>query len=151
MKEKEFHNALGYNIHVLSHFLQNIYNEKLGEHGLTHSQSRVIYFLATCGSQSQTELQQRLYIRPSSMNGIIDSLLKHGRITKESSVRDKRTKMIALTPSGQNLHASIIQIVRDIENQLTTGMSDDEKSTAVSLLKKMQDNIRPEELRRDRE
>ena len=151
MKEKEFHNALGYNIHVVSHFLQNIYNEKLGEHGLTHAQSRVIYFLAKYGSQSQTELQQRLYIRPSSMNGIIDSLLKHGRITKESSAQDKRTKMIALTPSGQNLHASIIQVVRDIEAQLTAGMTNDEKSMAVSLLKRMQDNMRPAESRRDLE
>ncbi|TGB01850.1 MarR family winged helix-turn-helix transcriptional regulator [Halobacillus salinus] len=151
MKNSEFRNLPGYNIHVVSHFLQNIYNEKLGEHDLTHAQSKVIFFLAKYGKQSQTELQNRLFIRPSSMNGIIDSLLKHGRISKEPSEHDKRTKMVALTQAGHDLKEIITDIIQTIEEQLTAGIPEEEIIAMVSTLQRMQDNMRPDCHRRDSE
>ncbi|MCA0972812.1 MarR family transcriptional regulator [Halobacillus litoralis] len=151
MKNHEFRNLPGYNIHVVSHFLQNIYNERLGEHGLTHAQSKVIFFLAKYGEQSQTELQNRLFIRPSSMNGIIESLLKHDRITKKASEKDKRTKLIALTDAGLDLKESITEIIETIEEQLTDGITEEEQKTVVSIMKRMQENMRPDCSRRDQE
>lgn len=151
MKNSEFRNLPGYNIHVVSHFLQNIYNEKLGEHGLTHAQSKVIFFLAKYGEQSQTELQNRLFIRPSSMNGIIESLLKHHRISKSPSAQDKRTKMIALTQDGHDLKESITEVIQTIEKQLTEGIAEEEVEHVVEVLQRMQENMRPDCNRRNSE
>lgn len=143
MTEHSFNEHLGYNIHIVSHFLQNSYNEKLGEYGLTHSQAKVIYYLATSGEQSQTDLQNKLHIKASSMNGIIDSLLKHGRIHKQSCLHDKRSKMITLTDEGKNLHNQVITIIESIESDLSVGLSEQEKNKVVSCLKKMQGNMKP--------
>ncbi|WP_226585418.1 MarR family winged helix-turn-helix transcriptional regulator [Halobacillus litoralis] len=140
---------LGYNIHMVSHLLQNIYNARLGEYNLTHSQARVIYFLATAGEQSQTELQKRLHIKASTMNGLIESLLKHNRISKRSSMEDKRTNLIKLTDQGVELHDTIVQIVRVIEDEATVGLSKEEQHVMVSWLRKMQSNLKPKTTRRE--
>ncbi|MGP4062722.1 MarR family winged helix-turn-helix transcriptional regulator [Halobacillus sp. H74] len=142
MKEQIDH-TLGYNIHMVSHFLQNVYNKRLGEYGLTHSQAKVIYFLASRGDQSQTELQNHLHIKASSMNGLIESLAKHDRITKRSSSKDKRTKIITLTDNGLELHDTILSIIQDIEKEATAGLSPEEQQVMVSWLKKMQQNLKP--------
>ncbi|MCA1012918.1 MarR family winged helix-turn-helix transcriptional regulator [Halobacillus halophilus] len=141
--KQDFSDSLGYNIHMVSHFMQNVYNEKLGEYDLTHSQARVIYFLATCGQQSQTALQKKLYIKASSMNGVIESLLKHGRIEKQTSPNDKRSNLITLTNQGRELHSTIQEIIRKIELQATEGLSEEEQTIMVTWLKKVQKNMKP--------
>lgn len=143
MKDQKLNDSLGYNIHVVSHFIQNVYNQKLGEYDLTHSQAKVIYFLATCGQQTQTDLQNKLYIKPSSINGVIDSLLKHERIRKQPSPEDKRTKLITLTEDGEKLYDIILRIIRGIENDISQGLSEEEQNMMVSCLQRMQDNLRP--------
>ncbi|MBH0231581.1 MarR family winged helix-turn-helix transcriptional regulator [Halobacillus yeomjeoni] len=143
MEEQNFKSHLGYNIHMVSHFLQNAYNEKLGEYGLTHSQAKVIYYLANHGQQTQTDLQKKLHIKASSMNGVIDSLLKHERIKKRSSSKDKRSKEITLTPSGEDLYDRIVQIIQSMEEQLSYGLTEQEKEVMVATLKKMKDRMQP--------
>ncbi|MFG6150433.1 MarR family winged helix-turn-helix transcriptional regulator [Halobacillus sp. B23F22_1] len=132
---------LGYNINVISHFLKNMYNEKLSEYGLTNAQAKVIYFLAKHGEQSQSDLQNRLYIKASSMNGIIESLLKNECITKDSSRKDKRTKVIQLTEKGEELDQTIWTIIQEIEAEITKDFSEEEQRVIVSWLKKIQRNL----------
>ncbi|MCP3029258.1 MarR family winged helix-turn-helix transcriptional regulator [Halobacillus sp. A5] len=132
---------LGYNINVISHFLKNIYNDKLSEYGLTNAQAKVIYFLAKHGEQSQSDLQNRLYIKASSMNGIIETLLKNKCITKGSSVKDKRTKMIRLTQKGEKLDQTIWSIIQEIETEITKGFSSEEQQVIVSWLHRMKNNL----------
>ncbi|GGF33327.1 MarR family transcriptional regulator [Halobacillus andaensis] len=132
---------LGYNINVISHFLKNMYNEKLSEYGLTNAQAKVIYFLAKHGEQSQSDLQNRLYIKASSMNGIIESLLKNECITKDSSRKDKRTKVIQLTEKGEELDQTIWTIIQEIEAEITKDFSEEEQRVIVSWLNKIQRNL----------
>lgn len=141
--KQQIDQSLGYNIHMVSHFLKNIYNEKLGEYGLTHSQAKVIYFLATSGEQSQTDLQNRLHIKASSMNGLIETLLKHDRIAKRPCQEDKRTKLVTLTDKGLELHDTILRIIEEIETEAAIGLSIEEQQVMISWLKKMQHNLKP--------
>ncbi|UOR10338.1 MarR family winged helix-turn-helix transcriptional regulator [Halobacillus amylolyticus] len=140
--EREIQPLLGYNINVISHFIQNIYNEKLSEYGLTHSQSKVIYFLAKYGEQSQSELQKRLYIKASSMNGIVESLLKNKCITKQTCTKDKRTKIIKLTEKGIHLDETIWTLIQEMENEIAKGFSSEERQVIVSWLQKIQENLK---------
>ncbi|MFC7063666.1 MarR family winged helix-turn-helix transcriptional regulator [Halobacillus seohaensis] len=141
--EHEIEPLLGYNINVISHFIQNTYNEKLSEYALTNSQAKVIYFLAKHGEQSQADLQKRLYIKASSMNGIIESLMKNACITKDSSPYDKRTKVIRLTDKGKQLDETIWTIIQELESIIGDGFSKEERQVIVSWLQKIQKNLIP--------
>ncbi|MCP3029755.1 MarR family transcriptional regulator [Halobacillus sp. A1] len=142
--QREIEPLLGYNFNVISHFIQNKYNRKLSEYGLTSSQAKVIYFLSAHGSQNQTDLQNRLYIKASSMNGIIESLIKNECITKESSKEDKRTKVIHLTDKGEKLEQTIWSVVLELEEEIGEGITKEEQHVMISLMKKIQQNMRPD-------
>ncbi|WP_079525602.1 MarR family winged helix-turn-helix transcriptional regulator [Halobacillus hunanensis] len=139
---RDIHPLLGYNINVISHFIQNLFNEKLSEYGLTHSQAKVIYFLANHGEQSQSDLQKRLYIKASSMNGIIESLLKNECITKHNCPNDKRSKLIKLTDKGVQLDETIWTIAQNLEKEIGVGLSDEEQQMMLSWLEVIQKNLK---------
>jgi len=50
-----------------------------------------------------TDLGERLLIRPPSVTGVIDRLVRAGLIVRSSSADDKRVKLIGLTTSGHEL------------------------------------------------
>ncbi|UOQ91782.1 MarR family transcriptional regulator [Halobacillus shinanisalinarum] len=140
--EREIQPLLGYNINVISHFIQNIYNEKLSEYGVTHSQAKVIYFLAKYGEQSQSELQKRLYIKASSMNGVVESLQKNECITKQACTEDKRAKVIKLTSKGVQLDKTVWNLVQEMEAEIGKGFTSEERQVIVSWLQKIQENLK---------
>ncbi|MFD1019302.1 MarR family winged helix-turn-helix transcriptional regulator [Thalassobacillus hwangdonensis] len=141
--KREIDHHLGYNINIISHLIKNIYNEKLSEFGLTTAQAKVLYFLSDCGAQTQSELQQRLYIKASSINGILDSLLKKELITKTSSAEDKRTKVIDISDKGKQLDNLVWNTILEIENMVSEGFSESERATIMRWLHKMKANIQP--------
>lgn len=144
MKREDLQKFLGYNTHLVSHMINNRYNERFRKQGLTHAQAKVIYLLANDGEQTQTQLQKKLYVQASSMNGIIDSLLRHGRIDKKTSSVDRRAKLITLTDKGHEFYEFIIQVIVETEDEMTAGLSAEDKRVVLPLLKKMQSNLTQE-------
>lgn len=80
--DDEIKQLAGYHITLTAHLLQNEHNRALGDLDVTPAQSKALYLLNRFGSQSQTELQDRMYIKGSTMNGIIDSLQKNTSFIK---------------------------------------------------------------------
>ena len=144
MKREDLQKFLGYNTHLVSHMINNRYNERFRKQGLTHAQAKVIYLLANDGEQTQTQLQKKLYVQASSMNGIIDSLLRHRRIDKKTSSVDRRAKLITLTDKGHEFYEFIIQVIVETEDEMTAGLSAEDKRVVLPLLKKMQSNLTQE-------
>lgn len=132
---------LGYHINVVSHFIQNIYNQKLAEYDLSISQAKVLFALAEHGEQAQSALQKRLYIQASSMNGLVDSLYKKGFIHKRQSEEDRRTKLIQLSDKGRETEKKLWDVIQGIEDELASGFNKEEKQVIISWLRKMHQNV----------
>lgn len=141
MADRDIENYLGYHINVVSHFIQNTYNQKLAEYDISMSQAKVLFFLADKGEQAQSELQRRLYIKGSSMNGLIDSLEKKNLIEKRQSEEDRRTKLIQISETGQELETKLWAVIDEIEVDLCAGFNQEERQVIISWLKKMRENV----------
>lgn len=139
--DRNIENLLGYHINVVSHFIQNQYNQKLSEYGLTLAQAKVLYFLSEHGEQAQSEMQKRLYIKGSSMNGLVDSMLKKELILKQQSKEDRRTKLISLTDKGREIDGQLWNLINGTESQLGEGFTPEEQQKMISWLKKMKQNV----------
>ncbi|MBU8906652.1 MarR family winged helix-turn-helix transcriptional regulator [Desertibacillus haloalkaliphilus] len=140
--DRNIEQSVGYQLGIVSHFIQNSYNQKLSEFNITVSQAKVLYFLVEHGNQFQSELQNRLYIKASSMNGIIETMRKKGLIEKVDSREDRRSKVIELTEAGRTMEARLWDELRTIEEELVRGFSVEEKQLVLAWLKKMQKNMR---------
>ena len=132
---------VGYHIGVVGHLIQDLYNEKLSEYGLTSAQAKVIYILASHGDQQQAELQKRLFIKAPTMNGIVESMLKKQLIRKEEHETDRRSKTIILTEKGRELDERLWIELGKVEEVLTNGLSEEEQKILIIWLKKVAKNI----------
>ncbi|PYZ95528.1 MarR family transcriptional regulator [Alteribacter lacisalsi] len=134
----------GHQISMVGHLLKNKYNRNLSELGLTSAQASVLYVLFHEGDQKQSELQRWLHVKGSTMNGIIESMLKHELIEKESSKEDRRTKIVTITDKGKLLEEKFMKKLETLEQKLTEGFSSEEKQIMISWMKRMQKNLNEE-------
>ena len=109
---------LVYQVGMVAHLLENQYNDQLAVHGLTVAQSKVLFLLVENGPLSQVELQQYLYIKGSTMTGIIDSLLMKDLVEKSDSKVDKRSKIITINEKGRKLDQDLWENLNVQENEL---------------------------------
>ncbi|MFD2043115.1 MarR family winged helix-turn-helix transcriptional regulator [Ornithinibacillus salinisoli] len=139
--ERDIEEKVGYQIGVVAHLFHNQYNEQLAKYDVTVAQARVLYLLVEQGPQSQGELQQQLYIKGSTMNGIIESLLNKQLIEKSESVHDKRSKMISLTEKGRSIDQRLWNDMAGTEDCVLDGFSPEEIALMRHWLKKIKTNI----------
>ncbi|WP_368504568.1 MarR family winged helix-turn-helix transcriptional regulator [Alkalihalophilus sp. As8PL] len=149
MSLRQLDNRVGYHIGLVAHQIHNQYNQKLAEFELTVAQARVLYLLAYYGAQTQVELQKRLFVKGSTMNGVIDSLLKKDFIKKVNSDVDKRAKYIHLSSKGEAIEGELWEEMNHLESNLMIGFSDEEKALLLSWLKKVEGNIQCESLKKE--
>ncbi|KGX93778.1 MarR family transcripitonal regulator [Pontibacillus halophilus JSM 076056 = DSM 19796] len=138
---EDLENRVGYHINVVSHMLRNKYNEELAKYDVTMAQAKVLYVLRSNGEQTQNELQEKLYVKASSVNGIVETMLKKGLIEKRTSDIDRRTKIITLSQKGTQLETKLRHVIYDLETELGEGFSEEELKVMISWLKRMQGNI----------
>jgi DNA-binding MarR family transcriptional regulator len=142
--ERNTEEIVGYQLGLVAHLLHNKHNRSLAAHGLTRSQVKVLSLLRRYGTQSQSELQKRLYIQPSTMNGILDSLTKSGLVEKQESGKDRRQKMISLTVEGEKLEEAVWQEALTTDEELTAFLSEEEQEQFLAVLQVMKERLQKE-------
>ncbi|UTR13353.1 MarR family transcriptional regulator [Salipaludibacillus sp. LMS25] len=139
--DQKLENLAGYQLSVVSHFIHNQHNRYLAHYGVTRAQAKALYLLAKHGDLIQSDLKKRLYIQASTMNGIVESLLKNRLIKKYASEADRRTKVISLTDKGKQLEKDLKNEIQRVETQLLAGFSQEEQSLLIKWLKLMRGNL----------
>lgn len=130
-----------YQIGTVAHFIQNNFNQKLAEFNLTVAQAKVLFNLVNYGNQPQSDLQQRLYVKASTMNGVIETLLKKQLIEKRDNRNDRRSKLIILTQKGKELEEKLWQESENMDKHLLKGFSMEEKHLLLGWLKRIKTNV----------
>src|ERR1700736_738463 len=85
--------------------LRDDFTARVAECSLSLSQGKLIRELAK--PQSQRELARRLHYDPSNITALADSLEARGLIERRTDASDRRFRLLALTPEGERLRASL--------------------------------------------
>jgi MarR family transcriptional regulator, organic hydroperoxide resistance regulator len=75
--------------------------------GVTAAQLSALRVLERHGDMPQSELSERLFLRGSTVSGMVDRLEERGLITRARSTADRRLVTVALATGGRRLLASI--------------------------------------------
>ena len=89
--------------------IQNSFSDHFGRYGLTQSRFLV---LATMYSEAErdwtpNDLAEIIDVKPPTMTGILDSLIKDGLAKRTRCQQDRRKIVISLTEKGQELISGI--------------------------------------------
>lgn len=74
---------------------------------VTVAEAYALMELARDRAFTQNELVERLNLAKSTVSRLVDGLVKRGWIERTRNPNDGRSKMLALTPEGQNVAATI--------------------------------------------
>ena len=118
-------------------------NNSLRQDDLTMSQINVLIELAQAeGNQMELKrLEQLLHVAQSTAAGIVRRLEQKGFVEGYGSPEDKRIKMIRITPEGLACCKKAWAGAQEVETQLTSALTDTERTILVSLLQKVRDSF----------
>jgi DNA-binding MarR family transcriptional regulator len=80
--------------------------------GLTPAGLRVLMLL-NLGEMRHRELADRCYIRPATLTGVVDTLVKAGHVERLSDPRDRRSVRLVLTESGRRVHDEVAELMHN--------------------------------------
>lgn len=139
--KQNIENHAGYLIQQISHALAQLYNKNLANEDLSISHARVIYLLYQNDGLTQTELQQDLAIKPSSITKLIDVLVEKGLVQRQTSTEDARSRKIYLTAAGRKKEENLCRIRETTEAHLLHALPVEEQQTLLRLLKTLRTTI----------
>jgi len=87
-------------------------DERLAAEGLGRAHHRALYFIARHPNLTVSQLLALLAITKQSLGRVINDLTAHGLIESRAGDRDRRQRLLRLTPGGQQLEGELFDLVR---------------------------------------
>jgi len=72
----------------------------------------------------------------ATIGGVIDRLIGKGWVARSVSARDRRAREVRLTPEGEAVFASLLPLVRALQNEILGPLSPEERATFLALARK---------------
>jgi MarR family transcriptional regulator, transcriptional regulator for hemolysin len=110
--------------------------DALGSVGLTPPLFALLNVIGTRDGAIQQELGSALGIDRSTMVSLIDQLESAGLAKRRPSATDRRAREIAITPKGRRLLERSRRMISETEDEVLAGLSAEERSKLVSLLRR---------------
>lgn len=98
----------------------------------------VLSAVAEDGAQTQFGLAQALGIDKSTMVVTVDELEAKGLLARRLSPRDRRVRLLELTPDGARALRTATQVIREGEAAALAELSQDEQYLLVGLLRRLE-------------
>lgn len=110
--------------------------------GLTDAEWRPLLHVHILGNDiRQKDLAASLGIEGPSLVRLIDSLIAKGLVERSEDARDRRAKLLRLTPEGFKLVASIRKTVTGLEDGLFRSFRDDELLLFADFIQRVEASI----------
>lgn len=135
--------AYGVFIHQIHNTIEKSVNNQLRKKGLTLSQMNVLITLVSVSEKklSFKELEKRLALAQSTTAGLISRLEQKGLVSVLGDKDDKRIKYVEITSLGIKYCEDAKLEMNDTEEKLVACLSETERKTFLSLLKKVNDAL----------
>ncbi|ANZ64649.1 hypothetical protein AYR62_11570 [Secundilactobacillus paracollinoides] len=128
--------------HETRHMTGHIKKSDLHSHRHPNSgQLRVIFLLAKNPQMTNSEIVEKLSIKPSSASGLVNRLVEGGLVQRHASPKDKRIMLISLTARGQRFLDSAHELRDKLSEVIFASLTDEEQAQLLHLLKKLSDDM----------
>ena len=127
---------------MIEHLAKRIGDEHLKQINLTQSQSDVIVLLAheTDRVFHQRDIERALNYSNPTVTGLLNRLEQKGFIVRQVDPEDSRARIISLTDKALEIIGEIYQSIRQTEQMLLDGFSEEDIQTLQPLMARMAKN-----------
>lgn len=121
--------------------IHRAYDTRLADLGLTLSLASLLSYVADFGPVNQTRTAEHLGQGRAVTGTQIDRLEASGWVERRPAPADRRVWLVAITPTGADLAASIAEIDRVLRGELRDGISRADRQTLAATLVRLQQNV----------
>ncbi len=121
--------------------LRTVFDARVKERGLTLARARTLLALMEQEGLYQKELAEALEIENATMVRLLDGLERQSFIERQTVQGDRRAKRVVMTAEGKILAEQVVKLAGDVREDLLEGVSDEELSVALNVLRKMSDSM----------
>nr|WP_237437776.1 MarR family transcriptional regulator [Altericroceibacterium endophyticum] len=89
----------------------------------------------------QVEIARRMRIEGPTLTRLLDSLQNEGFIERLPDPKDKRNRLLGLTPAGTAALEEMLAITDRLRERLVAGLSDNTKTVIVTAMEEMLDRL----------
>lgn len=131
-------------IKQLNDAIERLANNSLRQSDLTMVQVWVLLSLNEKEEKTYSfkELERILCVAQSTCAGIVNRLALKKLVDCFTDPDDKRVKLVRITPAGEKCCQDARQNIRELEETIFKGLSEQEQTTFHSLLLKIYDNVK---------
>ncbi len=136
---KEFHHMTGFLIRRLQQIALSVFEQKLLENNLdvTPAQCAVLHAIQLYPGVDQSTLAGIVAYDRATTGGIIRRLCEKGYAVQQPSPVNHRSKVLEITPAGEQLLDNLLAVVEDVNTNLLAGLSEREANQFRKLLLKV--------------
>ncbi len=117
-------------------------HQKFEAIGIHPGQPFVLLALYEKGEMAQKDLAEKIFIKPSTMTVTLKRLEKENLVTRRCDDQDHRVMRVTLTMEGKDKCELIKRVLRDAEEDLFNGFSDEALQDLEKSFIQMIDNIK---------
>lgn len=112
-------------------------DEVVRQHGLTTSDFTILSFLKRLAPCSAADLARAQRVTPQAATQQLAQLREKGLIDSEISEINRRISLISMTPEGHARFEAVNAQARQLEEDITAGLDEEERKTLRDLLARL--------------
>jgi len=141
MKKAKIDNSLPTLIGKASRLMNNQISKNLAEYQVTAEQWAILDSLWEKDGQTQQQLANQTNKNKASITHLIDNLEKRKLVKRVTHEKDRRNKMVCLTPDGAELKDPLTKTVKQTIKKLTKGLDKKDIKGCRKTMKKLVQNL----------
>lgn len=130
------HGMIGHLIRRLHQKSTQVFTRRMTEAGfdLTSVQFAALDAINANPGIDQARVAEAIAFDRATIGGVIDRLERKGLVIRRISPTDRRARVLDLSPEGQAVYAHILPIVADLQSEIVSSLTADQRSTLHRLL-----------------
>jgi len=125
-----------------SRLLRNYVDQRAKGRGTTRAQWIVLFRLREQEGLSQVDLADVLELQPISLVRLLDRLVEHGLLERQTDPRDRRANRLFLTPAGRQLVDDLDSLRDSIAAKVLQDVSSASIQTTLDTLRDIKERIK---------
>ncbi len=121
-------------------YTQGYIDKKLRIHGIGTGEVAILMELKRTKRMTQKEIADRLHVDKTTISREVRKLMKNGYIVAIRDERDKRKKIISLSPEGKKIIPVIKKVLEEWKEILLHDFSPSERDAIFRALNRMEKN-----------
>ncbi len=133
---------IAFTINDVARLLRTHADQKASQFGMTRAQWAVLARIERNQGLKQNELAEMLDLQPITLTRLIDRLCESGLIERRACPRDRRAKLLFLTPAAQPVLDRLFLLGGELMHTVLAGLDEPARRQLLAHLAAMKDNLR---------